>query len=106
MSQVTCCDFDDFVKAMADEMRQRILMLLREREMNVGELKDHFPVTQPTISHHLALLRRANLVTARHDGRQTFYRANPICVAECCREILTRFNISSPVKKRKRARGE
>jgi DNA-binding transcriptional ArsR family regulator len=51
-------------------------------------------VTQPTISHHLALLRRANLIVARHAGRQTFYRANPACVVECCQEILSRFNLS------------
>jgi len=95
MSAVTCCDFDDFLRAMADETRQRILALLREREMSVSELTEHFYVTQPTISHHLALLRRANLVVARHEGRQTFYRANPACVVECCGEILSRFNIGA-----------
>lgn len=96
MSGVTCCDFDDFVKAMADETRQSILTLLQEREMSVGELTEHFSVTQPTISHHLALLRRANLVVLRRDGRQTFYRVNPACVIECCGEILSRFNIPGP----------
>jgi len=93
MTELHCCDFDDFVKAMADETRQRILTLLQTGEMSVSELKECFTVTQPTISHHLALLRRANLVIARHDGRQTFYRANPACVAECCGEILKRFKI-------------
>ena len=95
MTGVTCCNFDDFVKAMADETRERILTLLHEREMSVSELTERFSVTQPTISHHLALLRRAHLVSARHDGRQTFYRANPACVAECCREILSRYNPSA-----------
>lgn len=94
MSGVTCCDFDVFVKAMADETRERILVLLRNREMSVNELTEHCALTQPTISHHLARLRRANLVTAHHDGRQTFYRAIPACVAECCQEILLRFNPS------------
>lgn len=88
-----CCDLDDFVKAMADETRQRILVLLREREMSVTELNEHLAITQPTISHHLAILRRAHLVGLRHEGRWTFYRANPVCVAECCSEILDRFNI-------------
>jgi len=37
--------------------------------------------------------RRANLVIARHAGRQTFYRANPACVSEGCVEILRRFKI-------------
>ena len=101
MSSLTCCDFDDFIKAMADETRQRILTLLREREMSVTELKEHFAVTQPTISHHLAILRRAKLVGLRHEGRQTFYRANPACVVECCGEILARFNI--PVVQQKGA---
>jgi DNA-binding transcriptional ArsR family regulator len=93
MDAVTCCDFDDFLRAMTDGTRQRILSLLQGREMSVSELNEHFAVTQPTVSHHLAILRRANLVIARRDGRQIFYRANPDCVAECCSEILARFKI-------------
>lgn len=93
MTEPHCCDFDDFTKAMADETRQRILTLLQTGEMNVSELHEHFTTTQPTLSHHLAVLRRANLVTARHEGRRTFYRANPDCVGECCGEILRRFEI-------------
>jgi ArsR family transcriptional regulator len=93
MSGLTCCECDDFIKAMANETRQRILALLREREMSVSELNEHFAITQPTLSHHLALLRRANLVSLRHEGRQTFYRVNLACGIEGCREILARFNI-------------
>jgi ArsR family transcriptional regulator len=93
MSGLTCCECDDFIKAMANETRQRILALLREREMSVSELNEHFAITQPTLSHHLALLRRANLVSLRHEGRQTFYRLNSACGVEGCLEILSRFNI-------------
>jgi len=93
MNDSRCCDFDDFVKVMADETRQRILTLLQTGEMSVSELKEHFAVTQPTISHHLAWLRQANLVLTRRAGKQVFYRANPACVAECCGEILRRFKI-------------
>jgi len=93
MNDSRCCDFDDFVKVMADETRQRILTLLQTGEMSMSELKEHFAVTQPTISHHLALLRQANLVLTRRAGKQVFYRANPACVAECCGEILRRFKI-------------
>ena len=91
MNRIACCELDDFLAAMSDETRQRILALLHDREMSVNELTEHFALTQPTISHHLAVLRRACLVSARHDGRQIFYRANPECVAACCREIQTRF---------------
>jgi len=89
----SCCDLNEFAKVMADETRQRILSLLQQGEMNEGDIVSHFNLTQPTISHHLTLLRNANLVTARHDGKYVFYRANPACVAECCGEILSRFNI-------------
>ena len=95
MNRVTCCDFNDFVKAMADETRQRILSLLQAGEMNESDIVSGMGLTQPTISHHLALLRRANLVSARREGKYVFYRANPACVAECCGEILNRFKIPS-----------
>lgn len=89
----SCCDFNDFAKAMADETRQRILSLLQQGEMNEGDIVSHFNLTQPTISHHLNILRNANLVTARHHGKYVFYRANPARVAECCGKILSRFKI-------------
>ncbi len=90
---MTCCDLDDFVKAMADETRQRILSLLQPGEKSVGDLTEALGLTQPTISHHLAIMRRAGLVFARREGKQIFYRPSPVCVADCCREILTRFSI-------------
>lgn len=91
MSAETCCDPDDFLRAMRDETRQRILSLVREGEMSVSEIQEKLPVTQPTISHHLAILHRANLVSRRRVGKQVFYRINPDCVPDCCSEILVRF---------------
>jgi DNA-binding transcriptional ArsR family regulator len=91
-----CCDLNEFLAALADETRQRILTLLGEREMTVSELSEQFAVTQPTVSHHLAILRRARLVISHRSGRYVFYRANPMCVAECCREIQDRFTIPRP----------
>lgn len=91
MSQIACCDFDTFFRAMSNEARQRILVLLQEREMAVSEICTVFEQTQPTISYHLTMLHRANMVTTRHDGKWIFYRANQDCVAECCQEILFRF---------------
>ena len=102
MNRIACCELDDFLAAMSDETREQILVLLRDREMSVNELTHHFTVTQPTISHHLAVLRRARLVSTRHDGRQVFYRANPECVAACCREIQTRFHLPIAAKQRNR----
>lgn len=93
MSRAKCCDFNEFAKAMADETRQRILSLLQDGEMNESDIVAHLELTQPTISHHLSLLRRANLVLTRREGKYVFYRANTACVTECCGEILSRFNI-------------
>ncbi len=93
MSDVACCDLDDFVKAMASETRQRILTLLQAGEMKESDIVAQMNLTQPTISHHLAVLRRAKLVLARSEGKQVFYRVHPACVTECCGKILSRFEI-------------
>ena len=91
MNAEMCCDLDDFLQAMADETRQRILALIREGELSVNEIEEQLPVRQPTISHHLAILHRANLVKRRRVGKQVFYRIDPDCVPECCSEILVNF---------------
>jgi len=91
MNAETCCDLDDFLRAMADETRQRILALVRNGELSVSEIEERLPVTQPTISHHLSILHRANLVSRRRVGKQVLYRINTACVTECCSEILVRF---------------
>ena len=93
MSGLTCCDLNDFLAAMADETRQRILALLGEHEMSVSELSEHVAVSQPTVSHHLAILRRVHLVISRREGQYIFYQANLPCVAACCQEILDRFSV-------------
>lgn len=79
MSQEPCCDYDEFIKAMADETRQNILALVQERERDVSEIGQHFPLTQPTISHHLAILKRANLVLFRREGKHTYYSQSGVC---------------------------
>ncbi|MGA9351847.1 MAG: metalloregulator ArsR/SmtB family transcription factor [Anaerolineae bacterium] len=88
MDEITCCRYEDFVKALADETRQTILELLKDREMNVGEIVACFDLTQPTISYHLGLLRRAGVVLARREGQQVYYTANRCCLEACtCRLV-------------------
>lgn len=64
-------------KALADETRRQILLLLDERDRNVGELVEQFKISQPSISRHLAILRRARLVSGRRSGQRVFYRLRP-----------------------------
>ena len=61
-------------KALADKTRLRILALLGNNEVCVCHIHDSLAVPQPTVSRHLAYLRRARLVDARRDGVWMHYR--------------------------------
>lgn len=82
----------DFAKAIADETRQKIMSLLCCRWMNVGEVVEALGgVTQPTVSHHLAVLRQAGLVNIRPEGKQTYYSLNQERMAVCCGRLIRVF---------------
>jgi|CXWK01.1.fsa_nt_gi ArsR family transcriptional regulator len=92
----TMTDLLAFAKTMADETRQQIMQILCCRELCVTDVvetlaHDGNEVSQPTVSHHLNLLREAGLVTMRRDGRQVYYSLNQDAVAICCGVILQRF---------------
>jgi len=84
-------DCTAFCQAMADDTRQRILEMLLEREMCVSEIVDAFPISQPTISHHLNVLKQFGLVTSRKEGRQIYYAINRDNVAQCCGRLVAKF---------------
>jgi ArsR family transcriptional regulator len=65
------------LKALADENRLRILMLLRERELCVFELMGVLALSQPLVSSHLGVLRTAGLVEARREGKRMRYALTP-----------------------------
>jgi ArsR family transcriptional regulator len=73
-----------FAKAIADSTRQRIMRYCCCAWRSVKEIVDQMDVTQPTVSHHLAILREAGLVEVRNKGKQTFYRLNQKRIANCC----------------------
>jgi len=58
----------EFAKALADETRQEIMRLCCCCWLSVGEIVAALNVTQPTVSHHLAILKGANLVQARREA--------------------------------------
>ena len=60
--------------ALADPTRRRLLRRLRRRPHAVGELARHLKVTQPAVSQHLAVLRRARLVRSRATGTSRLYQ--------------------------------
>jgi len=64
-------------KALADPTRRAIFEgLCREGDQTVGALTARAGVSQPAVSKHLLILKRAGLVHDRHEGRQTHYRAD------------------------------
>lgn len=63
-------------RLLADKTRLNILMLLSKGERNVSSLCDELGLPQPTVSHHLGLLRMSNLISNRRDGKQVFYELN------------------------------
>ena len=88
-------DCVEFCKTLADETRQRILqMLLTQDELSVSDIVDTFHVSQPTISHHLSVLKQFGLVTSRKEGKQVFYAINRARVVECCGRLVATFDES------------
>jgi DNA-binding transcriptional ArsR family regulator len=81
----------EFAKAIADETRQKIMRECCCCWVSVGEMVDLIGVSQPTVSHHFAILKDAGLVSVRHEGKQTFYTLNQDQVVVCCGQIMTTF---------------
>jgi len=80
-----------FAKAIADETRQKIMSECCCCWVAVGDLATRLNVTQPTVSHHLAILRDAGLVQIRAEGKQTFYSLNQENIAVCCGQLMIKF---------------
>jgi ArsR family transcriptional regulator len=84
-------------RAFADRTRLRMLHLLRDGELCVGDIVQVLKITQPTASRHLANLRRSGLVTMRKEGLWVFYSLTPArgpvhqtfldCLNSCFREV-------------------
>ena len=69
-------------KALADPTRREILNLLRRGEMTAGDLAERFDMTKPTMSHHFAVLKDADLLTSRRDGQTIWYALNTTVVQD------------------------
>ena len=80
-----------FAKALADPTRQEIMALICCQELSVGDIVEAVGVSQPTVSHHLAILREAGLVNLRSEGKQTFYNLNQGKVVLCCGNLIDVF---------------
>lgn len=63
-------------KALNDDTRREILRLLREKDLTAGEIAKQFQISKPSISHHLDILKQANLVVSERKGQFISYSIN------------------------------
>jgi len=76
---------DRVFKALSDPSRRDILRLLSRRDMTAGELAAHFDMSKPTMSHHFAVLKDADLIHARREGQTIWYALNTTVVQDVLR---------------------
>jgi ArsR family transcriptional regulator len=80
-----------FAKALADETRQEIMRLCCCQWLSVGEIVEAMGISQPTVSHHLNVLKKARLVRARRDGKQVYYTLIQEALANGCCTLAENF---------------
>ena len=70
------------LKALSDPTRREILNLLKAGRLSAGDIVDHFPVTGASISRHLSVLREADLIRDRREGKFIYYELNASVLEE------------------------
>ena len=83
-------------KALGDSTRREILQMLKKKDLTAGEIADAFNITKPSISHHLDLLKQANLVVAVKEGQFIYYSLNTTEIDEI---IKWAFQLTDKKKK-------
>lgn len=80
-----------FYHAMGEKNRLKILEMLKLRDMNVMEIVRNFDMSQPTISHHIFILKEAGLVDTCRKGKEKFCKLNKKAIEKHCRDTIARF---------------
>ncbi len=74
--------FGETFKALSDPIRRQILTLLKSGSMSAGEIGSHFEMTGATISYHLSILKKADLVTETRYKNYIYYELNTSVIEE------------------------
>lgn len=69
-------------KALNDQTRREIVDLLKTGDMTAGEIADHFNISKPSISHHLDLLKQADIISSVKKGQFIYYSLNATVLDE------------------------
>jgi DNA-binding transcriptional ArsR family regulator len=76
-------------RALADPTRRQILQELKESELAAGEIAAIFPISGPSISRHLSILKAADLISERREGNRILYRLEPDKLAGAVGDFLS-----------------
>ncbi len=79
---------DSLFKAMNDPTRREILTLLKRKDLTAGEIAEAFDISKPSISHHLEILKNADLVTSEKKGQFVVYSINTTILDDLLSFIL------------------
>lgn len=79
-------------KALNDETRRAIIDLLKEKDLNAGEIAAHFDISKPSISHHLDLLKQADLIVGIKKGQFIEYSLNTSILEDLLSWLITLKN--------------
>lgn len=79
---------NEVFKALSDSTRRKILDLLRESDLTAGEIADNFPMSKPSISNHLKILKSAGLVLDEKKGQFIYYSLNSTVLQDVIKWLL------------------
>lgn len=82
LNEVKHMALQNTLKALADPIRREILNLLKSGPLSAGEIVDHFSVTGASISRHLSVLKEADLIRDRREGKFIYYELNASVLEE------------------------
>lgn len=83
---------DSIFKALSDKNRRKILDLLKKKDMNVSEIQESFNITPASLSHHLSILKNANLVVDERKGQYIYYSLNISVFEEITEKLFQIFS--------------
>lgn len=89
---------DKTFQALADPTRRRILQMLNDGDKSAGDIAAAFNMTAPSVSHHLSVLKNADLVTTRRSGQSIIYSLNTTVVQEFIQVMLELFQAGKNTK--------
>jgi DNA-binding transcriptional ArsR family regulator len=93
-------------RALADPTRRQILQELKVGELAAGEIASRFPISGPSISRHLSILKSADLVSERRDGNRILYRLEPERIASAVGDFLSAVCPTQVLHRRKARRAQ